>query len=65
VMLGDRKLARSLLRGRYPVRTLFNDLRRRKLRVLLLRGLMKTALAVGATRPLGALLRVTENRPPN
>ncbi len=60
VILGEAPLARKLLQGRYPYSALLNNIRRRKVRVLLLRGLMKTALAFGATRPLGRLLRWTE-----
>jgi glycosyltransferase involved in cell wall biosynthesis len=60
-ILGEVALARQLLRGRYPYQTLLNGVRRRKVRVLLLRGLMKSALAVGAARPLGRLLDRTEH----
>jgi glycosyltransferase involved in cell wall biosynthesis len=60
VILGETAAARKLLKGRYPYAGLFSRLRRRKVRVLLLRALMKTALALGAGRPLGRLLRGTE-----
>jgi GT2 family glycosyltransferase len=60
-ILGDAAQARQLLRGRYPYRTLLNGVRRRKVRVLLLRALMKGALAVGAGRSLGRLLDRTEH----
>lgn len=60
VILGEPALARKLLQGVYPYFTLLNNIRRRKLRVLLMRGLLKTTLALGAARPLGRLLRWTE-----
>ncbi len=60
VILGETAAARKLLKGRYPYAALLNSIRRRKLRVLLLRGLIKTALALGAGRSLGRLLRATE-----
>ncbi len=60
VILGEAPLARKLLQGRYPYSALLHNIRRRKMRVVLLRGLMKTALAFGAARPLGRLLRWTE-----
>lgn len=61
VIQGQTEMARELLDGRYPYVTLFNDLRRRKLRVLLLRGIMKIGLAFGATGLLRRLLRATEH----
>ena len=60
VVLGDEKLAVQLLAGQFPLRTLLRGIRRRKVRVLFLRGLMRAAFAVGATRPLAALLSITE-----
>lgn len=60
VILGQVETARKLLEGTYPYATLRNSVRRRKLRVLLLRGVMKAALAVGAAGLLGRLLRLTE-----
>jgi len=60
IILGDSGRSRELLRGAYPFRTLLNGLRRRKLRVLLLRGLMKAALRIGSDRLLGRLLVQTE-----
>ena len=62
VILGDTGRARELLRGRYPFRTLLNGIRRRKLRVLLLRGIMKGALGLGFVRILARLLIQTEYR---
>jgi hypothetical protein len=60
VILGEARRARELLRGRYPYRTLFNGIRRRKLRVLILRGIMKGALGLGVERLLARLLVQTE-----
>ena len=60
VMLGEPSTARDLLRGRYPYGALFSNVRLRKVRVLLLRGVMKTALALHASAPLARLLRGTE-----
>jgi hypothetical protein len=60
IILGDVARAREVLSGSYPFRTLRNGIRRRKLRVLLLRGLMQAALAARAERPLADLLRWTE-----
>jgi glycosyltransferase involved in cell wall biosynthesis len=60
VILGRPEEARRLLRGRYPYAALVDRVRRRKVRVLLLRGLMKAALALRAGVPLGRLLRATE-----
>lgn len=62
VILGQSETARKLLEGTYPYATLRNGVRRRKLRVLLLRGIMKTALAIGAATFLKRLLRLTEYR---
>ena len=62
VILGDTGRARELLRGGYPFRTLLNGIRRRKLRVLLLRGIMKGALGLGFVRILARLLIQTEYR---
>jgi glycosyltransferase involved in cell wall biosynthesis len=60
LILGDAATARRLLKGRYPYAVLLDRFRRRKLRVLLLRGLMKAGLTLRAGRPLGRLLRGTE-----
>ena len=60
VILGETAMARQLLEGRYPYTALLKNFHRRKLRVLLLRGLMKTALTIGAAGPLRGLLRATE-----
>lgn len=60
LILGHTETARKLLEGTYPYATLRNGVRRRKLRVLLLRGLMKAALAVGAAAILRRLLPLTE-----
>jgi glycosyltransferase involved in cell wall biosynthesis len=60
LILGQTQTARELLESRYPYETLLNSVRRRKLRVLLLRGVMKAALAFGATGLLGRMLRKTE-----
>jgi glycosyltransferase involved in cell wall biosynthesis len=62
VILGDTGQARELLRGRYPFGALLNGIRRRKLRVLLLRGTMKGALSLGLVRALTRLLVLTEYR---
>jgi glycosyltransferase involved in cell wall biosynthesis len=62
VILGDTGQARELLRGGYPFRTLLNGIRRRKLRILLLRGIMKGALGLGLVRVLARLLILTEYR---
>jgi hypothetical protein len=48
------------LRGSYPFRTLLDGIRRRKLRVLLLRGLTKGALRLRSERSLAWPLRRTE-----
>ncbi len=60
VILSEAPLARKLLQGRYPYSALLHNVRRRKVRVLLLRGLMKTALALGTASSLRRLLRWTE-----
>lgn len=60
VILGDSARARELLRRPYPWSSLIKSFRRRKLRVLLLRLLMRVGLGIGAVRPLGRLLRLTE-----
>jgi glycosyltransferase involved in cell wall biosynthesis len=60
VILGELALARRLLAGRYPYAALAQGISRRKVRVLLLRGLLKAALAVGAGRALAPVLRVSE-----
>lgn len=60
VILGETAMARHLLEGLYPYSTLLHNFHRRKLRVLLLRSLMKTALTMGAAGPLRRLLRATE-----
>lgn len=62
VILGETAAAKELLKGSYPYATLLNGVRRRKLRVLLLRGVMKAAFALGAVGPLGSLLSITEYR---
>jgi cellulose synthase/poly-beta-1,6-N-acetylglucosamine synthase-like glycosyltransferase len=59
VSAGDSSMARALLRGRYPYEALLHNFRRRKLRVLLLRALMKTLLALHAGRMLRRVLRRT------
>ncbi len=59
VSTGDPGMARELLRGRYPYAALLHNFRRRKLRVLLLRGLMKTLLALHAGKLLRRVLRWT------
>ncbi len=53
-------LARTLLKGRFPAPALFSNFKRRKLRVLLLRGVMKAGLTAGATGGLKRLLLATE-----
>jgi glycosyltransferase involved in cell wall biosynthesis len=60
VIRGDPLAARALLRKRYPWRTLFVNLRRRKLRVLLLRTLMRAGLRLGLAPSLARLLVWTE-----
>jgi glycosyltransferase involved in cell wall biosynthesis len=58
---GEADEARRLLRCPYPWRTLLvKNWRRRKVRVLLLRALLRTGLALGARRPLAKLLIRTE-----
>jgi GT2 family glycosyltransferase len=57
LILGDRESARELLRGPFPWRTLRNGIRRRKVRLLVLRALLKSGLALGATRALLPFLR--------
>jgi hypothetical protein len=60
VLRGKVAEARELLRQPYPWPTLFTNLQRRKLRVLLLRALMQAGLSIGAMRPLAGLLGLTE-----
>jgi hypothetical protein len=60
VILGETPVARQLLRGRYPYAALLSRIRRRKIRVLLLRGAMKAGIAVGADRLLVRVLLATE-----
>jgi hypothetical protein len=60
IVLGDSKQARALLRGSFPFRTLFNCIRRRKVHVFLLRGLMKGALLLRSERALARLQVHTE-----
>src|SRR5581483_4167139 len=62
LILARPALARELLAGQYPYAALFHNFRRRKLRVLLLRGLMKLALGAGIGVMLGRLLHLTEYR---
>jgi hypothetical protein len=59
VSTGNLRLARELLRGRYPYAALVHNFRRRKLRVLLLRALMKTLIALHAGTMLHRVLRWT------
>jgi GT2 family glycosyltransferase len=56
----DADETRRLLRGRYPYRALIHNVRRRKVRVVVLRGLMKSLLAAGAEDTLARILRRTE-----
>ena len=60
IIRGDIAKASELLRRPYPWGTLINNIRRRKLRVLLLRTLIKSWLAVGSSRLLAQLLKYTE-----
>jgi len=60
LILREVTAARELLQGSYPWRSLLTRFRRRKLRVLVLRALMRAALAIDATRPLSRLLVWTE-----
>ena len=61
VLCGEPAQARALLQGRFPWRTLRNpNLRRRKLRVVLLRALLRTGLLLGAGALLRPLLKKTE-----
>jgi len=60
IIRGDSAGAWKLLQRPYPWQTLLTSVRRRKLRVLLLRALMQSALAIGAVRPLARLLVWTE-----
>jgi len=62
VIRGDARRARELLDRPYPWSCLLNNLRRRKVRVLLMRFLICAGLAVGALRPLGQFLRRMEYR---
>lgn len=57
---GDTAGARALLRRPFPWRTLVTRLQRRKLRVLILRGLMRAGLALGAAGALRRLLVILE-----
>jgi glycosyltransferase involved in cell wall biosynthesis len=52
--------ARKLVHGPFPWRTFLHSVRRRKLRVLLLRWLIRTGLAVGAVGRLARYLRWVE-----
>jgi hypothetical protein len=60
LILGEPAMARTLLGGRYPYTALFHNFQRRKLRVLLLRGVMKAGLWIGAAAGLKRLLLATE-----
>ena len=61
IILGDFAGAMELVQqAPFPWRTLLENIRRRKLRVLLLRTLMVAGLAVGAGRALAPLLLRTE-----
>lgn len=61
VMLGQPSDAAALLgQRRYPWRSLLARPARRKLRVLLMRAALRTALVLHATRLLGPVLTVTE-----
>jgi glycosyltransferase involved in cell wall biosynthesis len=60
VIRGEPDRARALLQNTYPWRTFRYGVRRRKLRVLLLRGLMRTGLRMGAGRLLARFLTWTE-----
>jgi glycosyltransferase involved in cell wall biosynthesis len=60
VICGDANLARRLMECSYPYSALLSNFHRRKLRVLLMRGLLKSALALRADRQLGWLLCGTE-----
>ena len=60
IILGDFKGAMELVQTPFPWRTLLNNLRRRKFRVLLLRTVIIAGLAVGAGRLLAQLLIRTE-----
>jgi glycosyltransferase involved in cell wall biosynthesis len=60
VVRGEVANAIKLLRRPFPWRTLITSIRRRKLRVLMIRTLIRTALAVGVVRPLVKLLRWIE-----
>jgi glycosyltransferase involved in cell wall biosynthesis len=56
-ILGQTESARELLRRPFPWRTLRNGSRRRKLRLLALRALLKSGLALGVTPALVPILR--------
>ncbi len=57
LILGQTESARELLRHPFPWRTLRNGIRRRKVRLLVLRALLKSGLALGATSALVPILR--------
>lgn len=57
LILEETERARELLRRPFPWRTLRNGIRRRKVRLLALRALMKSGLALGATRAMVPMLR--------
>lgn len=60
ILRGETAPAQDLLRRPFPLEALFTHLRRRKIRVLLLRIVMRTALALGIVRPVKKLLTWTE-----
>jgi glycosyltransferase involved in cell wall biosynthesis len=64
IIRGDLRGAGKLMRRPFPLKALTTNLRRRKVRVLLLRILINLGLALGAVRSLGRLLMWTEYRGP-
>jgi glycosyltransferase involved in cell wall biosynthesis len=60
VIRGDMGQARSLLARPFRWQAMVGGITRRKARVVLLRWVLRTGIAMGARRPLVSLLRVTE-----
>lgn len=57
LILGEKDRARELLKRPFPWRTFQNGIRRRKLRLLVLRAIVKSGLAIGVTRAMVPFLR--------
>src|SRR6202140_1330943 len=57
VVLGQTERARELLKRPYPWPTLGNGIKRRKVRLLALRALVKSGLALGAARAMAPVLQ--------